>query len=80
MCCDRQSDWRNCHLDGDSVVLDVLQHPVDIEATMQAHPHTGLQRRHDVEQAENVRRRRGDLNAVVGSQTQRLAPVTHRRP
>ena len=75
---DGQSDWCDCHLDGDPVVLNVLQHAVDIESAMQSHPYAGLQRRHDVEQAENVRRRRRDLNAVVGGQTQGLTPMPHR--
>ena len=40
----------------------VRQHAVDVESAMQPHPYTGLQRRHDVEQSEDVRRRGGDLS------------------
>jgi hypothetical protein len=74
---DSQSDWCNSHLDGDAVGFDVRQHAVDVEPAMQPHPDAGLQRRHDVEQAEDVRRRCGDLDPVARGQTQRATPMPH---
>ena len=74
----RQRDRRDGHLDGDPVGLDVVQHLVDVEAAMQPDPRAGVQRHHDVEQAEDVRRRRHDLHAVGRRQSEGVAPVPRR--
>ena len=75
----RQSDWCDGHLDGDPVGLDVVQHGVDVEAAVQPDPGAGVERHHDVEQPEDVRRRGHDLHAVSRRQVQRVTPVPHRR-
>ncbi len=73
----RQRDRRDRHLDGDPVGLDVVQHLVDVEPTMQPNPRAGVQRHHDVEQSEDVRRRCHDLHAVGRCQAECVTPVPH---
>ena len=70
--------WRDSHFDCDAVAFDVMQHPGHVEPRMQPHPGAGPQCREDVEQAQDVRRRRGDLDAVAVRQLQRVAPMPDR--
>ena len=61
-----QGDRRHRHLEGHAVGLDAAQHLVEVEAAVQPHGGAGLGGGQQVEQAEDVRRRRGHLEAVVG--------------
>ncbi len=74
-----QRDRGDRHLDGDAVGFDVAQHGVDVETAVQPDPRPGVERRHDVEQTQDVRRRRHHLHAVGSGQLQRVAPLPHRR-
>jgi hypothetical protein len=53
----------------------VAKHLLDVELAMQPHPGAGPQRGEDVEQAEGVRRRRGELDTVAARQLQRVTPL-----
>ena len=71
-----QGDRRDRHLQGHVLGLDTGQHLVEIEAAVQANRRTGFDRREEIEQPEDVRRRGRDLEPIVGAQTQRLDPVS----
>ena len=66
---------RHGHLEGDAVGLDAAQHLVEVEPPVQPHGGAGLGGGEEVEQAEDVRRRGGHLEAVVGGEAERLHPV-----
>ena len=70
-----QRDRRDRHLHGDPVGLDVVQHPVQVEPPVQPHPDAQLKRGRDVQQAEDVARRGGDLDPVVLGELEGVAPV-----
>ena len=73
----RQRNRRNGHLDGDPVGLDVVQHLVDVEPAMQPDPRAGVECHDDVQQPEDVRRRRHDLHAIGRCQAEGVTPVPH---
>ena len=52
-----------------------MEHDVQIESTMQPHRGTGARGGQQIQEAENVRGRRGDLEAVGRAEAQRLTPV-----
>ena len=53
----------------------MAQHRIDVEPGMQPDPRARVERRRDVQQAENVRRRRHDLHAVGRGQVECRPPV-----
>ena len=70
-----QGDRGHRHLEGHPVLPDAAQHLVEIEAAVQ--PHGGARTRggQQVEEAENVRRRRGNLKPVCRAEPEGLTPV-----
>ena len=71
----RQRDRRHRHLQRHPLRLDAAQHLVEVETAMQPHRRAGLGGGQQVEQPEDVRRRRRDLKAVVRAEPERGHPV-----
>jgi hypothetical protein len=71
----REGDRGDGHLERHALGRDVPQHLVEVEATVEANGRAGLGGGEQVEEPEDVRRRRRDLEAVVRAEPQRRAPV-----
>src|SRR5205085_2793583 len=70
-----QGDRGDGHLEGDAVGADAAQDLVEVEAAVQPHGGAGLGGGEQVQQPEDVRRRGGDLEAVVGAEAEGGDPV-----
>ena len=66
----RQRDRRDRHLERHAIGLDAAQHLVEVEPAVQPHGGAGRGRGQQVEQTEDVRRRRGHLEPVVGAEAE----------
>ncbi len=77
-----QSDRCHSHLEGHSLGLYPVQYLVQIESPMQADRCSRGSCSHQIQQTEDVRRRGGDLEAILRAEIQRGTPVgggqTHR--
>jgi hypothetical protein len=71
----REGDRRDRHLEGHPLPLDRAEDLVEVEAGVQANGGPGLDGGEEVQQPEDVRRRRGHLEAVLRSQPERVDPV-----
>ena len=69
---------RDGHLQRRAVGRDVVQDRVEVEARVQADGRAGGRGGEQVQQPEDVRRRRGDLQAVIRGQLQAVPPVPDR--
>ena len=74
-----QRDGGDRHLQGHALGRDAAQHLVEVEPAVQPDRGAGLRGGEQVEEAEDVRRRRRHLEPVVGAEAQGRAPV-RRRP
>ena len=72
---DGEGDRGHRHLEGDPVGLDPAEHLVEVEPAVEPNGGSGLGGGEEVEEAEDVRRGSGHLEAVVGGEPERLHPV-----
>jgi len=73
-----ERDRRHGHLKGHAVLLDRRQLRVEVEAAVQADRGSRRRRGEEVQEPQDVRRRRGHLEPVVVAEAESKAPVRDR--